>query len=105
MTSRAERRHPEIEQPCSWCHAIPGEPCTNRRNERREKPHPGRRDVWVIAHTDCPTCQAQAGTPCPIQTPGSQQVGVHLGRAQAATAAYEQALEDASHDMNTRRSR
>lgn len=98
MTSRAEHRHPEAEQRCSWCHAAPGDACTNQRNEPRAQPHPGRRDTWVVAHTDCPACQAPAGTACIADT-GKPVARVHPDRAQAATDAYTEALEAASRDV------
>ncbi|MCX5239737.1 hypothetical protein OG824_31510 [Streptomyces prunicolor] len=101
MTSRAERRHPAIEQRCDWCHAAPGEPCTNRRNDSRREPHPSRHDAWVVAHTDCTACTAQAGSPCAGET-GTPMTGVHPGRAQTAVDAYATALEDASRDVKGR---
>lgn len=101
MTSRAEHRHPEVEQRCDWCHAVPGESCTNRRNEPRRDPHPSRRDAWVTAHTDCPTCHAPANGPCATDT-GTPMTGVHPERAQAATDAYATALEGASRDVKGR---
>ncbi|WP_158697879.1 zinc finger domain-containing protein [Streptomyces prunicolor] len=101
MTSRAERRHPAVEQRCGWCHAAPGEPCTNRRNGPRREPHPSRRDAWVVAHTDCTTCPAQAGIPCTTEG-GTPMTGVHPERAQAADDTYATALENASRNVKGR---
>ncbi|MCI3277571.1 zinc finger domain-containing protein [Streptomyces cylindrosporus] len=101
MTSRAERRHPELEQRCGWCHAAPGSPCTNRHNNARPEPHPSRKDAWIAAHFDCPCCQASAGQACRADS-GQPLAGVHSERAQAAAAAYAAALEEASHDVKGR---
>ncbi|MGW2501877.1 zinc finger domain-containing protein [Streptomyces sp. NPDC001588] len=102
MTTRAQRRFPELEQPCAWCHAIPGEQCTRARNEPRREPHPGRRDAWVATHTDCPACHAPAGTGC-IAPTGFPFPGVHPQRAQVAADTYRQALEADSRDVPERR--
>jgi len=101
MTSRAERRHPELEQRCAWCHAAPGSACTNRHNNPRTTPHPSRKDAWILAHFDCPTCGAPAGTACTVAEGGAMP-GVHTERAQAAAAAYEEALEESSRDVKGR---
>lgn len=93
MTSRAERRHPELEQRCAWCHAIPGLPCTNGHGDRREKPHPGRKDAWIRAHFCCPDCGAPAEGGLCMTGPQPMTEGVHRARAQAAEAAYEAAVE------------
>lgn len=101
MTSRAARRHPEIEQRCDWCHAAPDSPCTNRHNDRRETPHPGRKDLWTVAHTDCSDCGAPAGSPCTAS--GTALRDVHRARAQTAEIAYEEAVDAASRDLDGRR--
>lgn len=98
MTSRAERRHPEVEQRCDWCHAAPGSSCTNRRNEPRSECHPSRRDAWVIAHTDCTECEAPAGNPC-VAGAGMPMRDIHTVRTQDAQSEYATAVEDASRDV------
>ncbi|MET7944416.1 hypothetical protein [Streptomyces sp. NPDC005302] len=100
MTSRAEHRHPELEQRCAWCKAAKSEPCTNQRNEPRTKSHPTRIDAWVVAHTDCPTCQAPPSTEC--HDDGRPRAGAHQPRTQAALDAYAKSVEDASRDVNGR---
>lgn len=100
MTSRAERRHPEVALSCDWppCHAQPGQPCTNRANTARETPHPGRKDRWIVAHTDCPECNAPAGTPCAEN--GQMRGHLHPARVRDAEATYAKAVEAASRDMD-----
>lgn len=105
MTSRAQQRHPELEQRCDWepCHAQPGSPCTNRHNEPRETPHPGRKDAWIRAHVTCPDCGAPDGGGLCLDAAGAPlKTSVHRGRLHAAQTAYEQALEEASRDVKGR---
>lgn len=101
MTSRAERRHPELEQRCAWCHAAPGSPCTNRHNNPRPEPHPSRKDAWTTTHFECPTCQAPAGYRCSTDA-GLPLAGVHPERTQAGADAYAKALEENSRDVKER---
>ncbi|MFJ4787636.1 hypothetical protein [Streptomyces sp. NPDC088794] len=101
MTSRAERRHPEIEQRCPWepCLAQPDRPCTNRRGEPRDESHGSRKDAWIRAHTDCPNCGASPGHFCVAAGGQPMTTHVHIERTHAAEAAYAAAVEAVSRDM------
>ena len=82
--SRSDRvlRWPQMTVACPWCHAQPGDLCTNRRanRERRNDTHDERRTAWVIAHTACSDCAAPVGSPCRAASTGLTLTGVHPAR-------------------------
>ncbi|MCX5601573.1 hypothetical protein OOK29_25825 [Streptomyces phaeochromogenes] len=106
MTSRAQLRLPQIEMRCSWCQASPGDPCTNQRGNRarRTDTHTARRDLWVIATTACPDCQAPAGTGCSAAN-GLPLTGVHPQREKSAADEHARAVEESSRNVQGRAER
>ncbi|MGW6461022.1 zinc finger domain-containing protein [Streptomyces sp. NPDC055078] len=86
--TRRPLRFPQLAVACPWCYAPAGDLCTSHggTRPRRADTHQARRDAWVTALAQCPTCQAIPGASCTVI--GTRrllaQAGAHPERDQAA---------------------
>ncbi|WP_405676861.1 hypothetical protein OG292_19670 [Streptomyces sp. NBC_01511] len=87
----ARLRFPQLAVRCSWCHAAPGDLCTNPQSSRPRGTgtHDARRIAWLMTSV-CPECHATPDQPCTAHISGNNipLPDVHPSRTTAAEAAY-----------------